>query len=206
MAESKKPSPAKHVNDVARPGQSAPSASSRPVIVSNRPILKDPMMVSEDDAEEAKTAETLASKAKDIPKLQMPAATIAPPTSEADVETSEATTDETPTKKAPDESLPDDTAPAEPNKDKASSSTVQNPDNDVEAKQQAEHTVAIQKLIATRQYFLPINAVEKRRSKRFVALGIMLSLILAVAWVDVALDASLIHLGGIKSITHFFSN
>jgi outer membrane biosynthesis protein TonB len=75
-----------------------------------------------------------------------------------------------------------------------------------EAAKQAEHDANIQKIVDSKKYFLPINSVEKRRSARFVALGIVLSLLLAVAWVDVALDAGLIHLGNVKPVTHFFSN
>lgn len=75
-----------------------------------------------------------------------------------------------------------------------------------EAEKQAAHDAEIQKLADDKKYFLPINTVEKRKTKRFVILGIVLSIILAVAWVDVALDAGLIHLGGIKPVTHFFSN
>jgi flagellar biosynthesis GTPase FlhF len=75
-----------------------------------------------------------------------------------------------------------------------------------EAKAQAEHDAAVQKLIDSKQYFVPVNAVEKRRSKRFVALGILLSVLLVAAWVDIALDAGLIQINGVKPVTHFFSN
>jgi hypothetical protein len=37
----------KKVIDVSHPGDSAPSETSKPVIITNRPIMKDPMMVSE---------------------------------------------------------------------------------------------------------------------------------------------------------------
>jgi hypothetical protein len=69
-----------------------------------------------------------------------------------------------------------------------------------------KHQESIQKLVESKQYFLPINSVEQRRSKRFVALGILFSLVLAVAWVDVALDAGLVKIGNVKPVTHFFSN
>ena len=39
------PSSAK-VFDITKPGKSAPNASSRPIIVTNRPVLKDPMVTS----------------------------------------------------------------------------------------------------------------------------------------------------------------
>ena len=47
MSEAKKKT-AKPIADVSHPGKSAPSSTSKPVIVTNRPILKDPMMVDED--------------------------------------------------------------------------------------------------------------------------------------------------------------
>jgi hypothetical protein len=75
-----------------------------------------------------------------------------------------------------------------------------------EADKQAEHDAAIQKLIVDKQFVLPINSVEKRKTKRFIILGVGLSLVLAVAWADVALDAGIIHLGSVKPVTHFFSN
>lgn len=78
--------------------------------------------------------------------------------------------------------------------------------DNAEAEKQAKHDAEIEKLVNEKRYFLPINAVEKRRTKRFVILGIVLSLLLALAWVDVALDAGLIQIPGVKPFTHFFSN
>lgn len=99
-------------------------------------------------------------------------------------------------------------------KDKASDKPADKSDgkdagNDADTKKeeaQAAQDAELQKLIDTKKYFLPINAVEHRRSARFVAIGVILALILAAAWVDVALDAGLIHLSGIKPVTHLFSN
>ncbi|HZL07579.1 MAG TPA: hypothetical protein VFC50_00090 [Candidatus Dormibacteraeota bacterium] len=77
---------------------------------------------------------------------------------------------------------------------------------EVETNQEAQRQATIDKLADSKKYYLPINAVEKRRSRRFVILGIILSLLLIVAWADIALDAGLIHVNGIKPVTHFFSN
>ncbi|HTB48598.1 MAG TPA: hypothetical protein VK712_00785, partial [Verrucomicrobiae bacterium] len=52
MSEPKKPA-TKRIIDVAHPGKSAPSDTSRPVLISNRPILKDPMVVTEADPEKS---------------------------------------------------------------------------------------------------------------------------------------------------------
>ncbi|HVX24486.1 MAG TPA: hypothetical protein VG992_04065, partial [Candidatus Saccharimonadales bacterium] len=75
-----------------------------------------------------------------------------------------------------------------------------------EAAKQAEHDAAMQKLVDSKQYFLPINAVEKRKSKHFVIFGVFLALVLAAAWVDIALDAGIITISHIKPVTHLFSN
>ena len=75
-----------------------------------------------------------------------------------------------------------------------------------EAEAAAKHDAEIQKLVDSKQFFLPINSVEKRRSKRVVLLGVVLSLLLALAWADVALDAGIIQINGVKPVTHFFSN
>jgi hypothetical protein len=61
-------------------------------------------------------------------------------------------------------------------------------------------------LVASGEYFLPISTVEKRRSRNFVASGVILSVLLLVLWVDIALDAGIIDLGGLKPLTHFFSS
>ncbi|HVX24523.1 MAG TPA: hypothetical protein VG992_04255, partial [Candidatus Saccharimonadales bacterium] len=69
MATAKKPKPAgKKIIDVAHPGTAKPSATAKPIIVTNRPILKDPMMVTTDSAQ---------PKASDVPAT----APILPPSS-----------------------------------------------------------------------------------------------------------------------------
>jgi len=69
----------------------------------------------------------------------------------------------------------------------------------------AKREAALQKLVESKKYVLPINSLEQRRTKRVVLLGLLLSLLLAAAWVDIALDAGLIHLAGLHPVTHFFS-
>jgi hypothetical protein len=69
-----------------------------------------------------------------------------------------------------------------------------------------EHDKAMQTLVAAKRYFLPINTQEKRRTKHFIILGVVLILLLVAAWANIALDAGLIHLNGVKPLTHLFSN
>lgn len=71
---------------------------------------------------------------------------------------------------------------------------------------QEKHDAEIQKLIDSRTYVLPIKTVEQRRSKKVVIFGVVFSLLLVIAWVDIALDAGLIEISGIRPVTHFFSN
>src|ERR1700753_4313830 len=62
MSETKKPKKAKkQITDIEKPGLSAPSATSKPVIVGNRPLLQDPMMVNQaaEDSDEPAPAQPM---------------------------------------------------------------------------------------------------------------------------------------------------
>ena len=243
MADSKK-SDSKKIIDVAHPGQSAPPANSKSVIINNRPLLKDPMVVADNGEEEpAKPPSKTAGKSEAKPVVAPPAddkddsadkadkppeaepAEAAPKEPSAPAEPAESSE---PTAKPPSDDKPDtpsdksdesdraedkpeadqaDDKPseAEPSDDKAAAAKGKE-QLEAAATEQAKHQEAIDKLADSKQYYLPINTVEKRRSKRFVLLGILLSLLLVIAWADIALDAGLIHLDGIRPLTHFFSN
>lgn len=54
MAEPKKKNSTK-VFDVAKPGKTTPPSSAKPIIITNRPILQDPMVVTSDNAEDKPT-------------------------------------------------------------------------------------------------------------------------------------------------------
>jgi hypothetical protein len=254
MADTKKPaaSKTKTIIDVAHPGKSAPAGNSKSVIISNRPILKDPMVVDEapvsvEDVaksptdtitkrsgpppldvlhEEAKkSTETVElSKSATIAELAAVAAAKKPETSseepkpdkpaETEPEDKAEAEPEKPEPKTDDKSEDDESKGDEADKDKtdddseeASSSKQDDSKKETaEAVEQAKQRAAIEKLADSKKYYLPINTVEKRRSRRFVVLGVVLSLLLIVAWADIALDAGLIHVSNIKAPTHFFSN
>lgn len=199
MAETKKPA-AKPIIDIAHPGKSAPSATSKPVIVTNRAILKDPMMADqgnqEPDLPDKEAAPTLAPSRSGRPNLK--------PTAVASEDTSATEPSSDPTPEPAKLSPAEDAATADDDEATAAGQTEQQLAAEDEA--HAKHEAEIQKLIDAKQYFLPINAVEKRRSKRVVLLGVIVSLLLALAWADIALDAGLIQINGVKPATHFFSN
>ncbi len=202
-AKPKKATDAKPITDVAHESQSAPSSSSRPIIVTNRPVLRDPMISNEIQSD--KNTKELALQPPGKHKLQ-PSVTPEPVQSEQTWEDlSEPKTE--PEATAPLETATVASAGTLPNKNEPAetSLTVEASDTEAVATKETEHDSKVQKLVDTKQYFLPINTIEKRRSKRFVALGILLSFLLAVAWVDISLDAGLIRLHGIKPLTHFFS-
>lgn len=104
-----------------------------------------------------------------------------------------------------------ETEPEQPadNEDAPPAKTEAKPKKQDEAAEAAEHAkrdAAVQELIDSRKYELPINAVEKRKTKHFVVLGVLLAILLVLVWIDIAADAGLIHISGIKPVTHFFSN
>lgn len=222
MSEAKDSKPAKPIVDIAHPGKTAPPLTSRPVIVTNRAILKDPMMVDDSKSEPTDTPATEDPKPADKPKLDVKAGKV--PVISHDADASDATAaDDAPKPAAAAEKAPTD----EPATEKNASSDVVTKDNlddkeestksadgaqmtdaqlEAEAAADAKRDAALQKLIDSKKYYVPVNAVEKRRAKRITALGIALAIILALCWVDVALDAGIVQIGNVKPVTHFFSN
>ncbi len=216
MAESKKSTKTAPIADVAHPGKSAPADNSRSIVIS-RPIMKDPMMV--DDEAAKTTSKTGAETKSDADKVLKPLADVPEiPESTPKTDGAEPETEATAAAPAPAEESktngdspadkPETSEPkaAEPSASKIDGTTVAPVDVEAEAAKAAEHEAAIQKIVDSKKYFLPINSVEKRRSARFVALGIVLAIVLSVAWLDIALDAGLIHLGSVKALTHLFSS
>jgi hypothetical protein len=244
MAETKK-SP-KRIIDVQHPDKTPANDTSKPVIVTNRPILQDPMMAEDNSKPQneqplAKTGGTTikpltapevpadkqkADAAKDEPEVDTtekpeepaksdptdPPAQVSETKTLADLDAeSKSKTDNKPGAAAKDEPAKKDFDDSEDSKDpegtpeaEAKANDKLHKDEEVEAEKQAQRDEELLKLTETKQYFLPINSVEKRRSKQVVLGGVLLSLILIVAWVDIALDAGLIELGSIKAVTHFF--
>lgn len=82
MANSSKPN-SKKFFDVAKPGKTMPSSSSRPAIVGHRTLLKDPMMTEEMTNEETNNTDEKAPVSTSVPKLQ--------PLTDAEKETAQST-------------------------------------------------------------------------------------------------------------------
>ena len=219
MAETGKAKAGKPITDVAKPGKTAPSATSRPAIITNRPILKDPMIASANDTTlpEKETAEKHLSKPSTAVKLQ-PLEESAPeekpeePVTDTETVSTAKEADATPaevpevaeTTKSEVTAGADEPTPEDDKGDVDGAQKASANDLEVEEAKRAEHQAAIEKLADSKQYYLPINSVERRRTKRIVVLGFLAVIVIAAALVDVGLDAGLIHIDGVKPVTHFF--
>lgn len=276
MAEAKKST--KKIIDVQHPGKTAPSGTSKSVIVTNRPIMKDPMVVDEDgkpeesapaattyksggeavikplteqDSKEEKTESTEADKSKTISQLAEEASKddkkaddtqgpelkeevkdpeIKLPIGEDDKkeDTEEDKKTPQPTEKAEekvdekaDEKPVEDAAESKPEDDKpelASTESDDKSDKDnsdkegdpkeiadaEEDKELKKRRAEVNKLVESKKYSLPIKTVENRHNRRAVIIGVVVSILLILAWINIALDAGLISLGGVKAYTNFF--
>lgn len=228
--------------DIVPQNKTMPSQSSKPVIVSTRKIVKDPMVNATDAAVDEKKPEKKAttkiviqplhddvSADEDTPSAEDAAPALAEPEAEAatTIEAIEPEANEVPeftlSEQPQPEQKTEDTepspeaeatasepeekveAPAEKNNDNSEQSPADNaPSAEVDeitkkanetklASKELEEAEKRQKemeaLIESKQYFVPINAVKKRKSKRLVWTLLFL-IILALAAIA-ALDAGL---------------
>lgn len=164
-------------------------------------VLAEEAAVKEEETKEVETG-----KPADLPVPEVPAETPAEEPAPEAAKTPEETEE-------PEPSDPAEESTAEKQDDKADIGTDEKATSQSVTEADAEelaakekHDAEIQKLIDSRTYSLPIKTVEQRRSKRVVILGVLLSLVLIAAWINIALDAGLIEIGGVKPVTHFFSN
>ncbi len=225
-SEKSKKTGKKHIIDVQKPGAAAPSPTSKPVIVGNRPLLKDPMVVDGSQDTEKKIAEPPKLSTADKPKLQPLDPTLSeekpddgspvdkPKVAESDVSPTGASLD-TLGAQAPASESADEPMTQEPVEETGTdTSTNPRPDSAQPMKkkegaaghEKAEREAAIQRLVDSKEYVLPIHTAEQRNSKRVVILGVALSVVLLLLWLNIALDAGIIHFGGLKSLTNFFPN
>lgn len=203
------------INDVTQSDKTIGSPTSKPVIITNRPLIKDPMVVDTADDGTTEATDTPAKKFSK-PKLQPLNTTSTTGTSdnnsiqnsEADDSTQEALVEDNAEASEKEKSIDKagaDTAEREsPKKEDKSPKSPSENSEEIEARRKAEQQANLQKIADAKTYYLPINSVEKKKAKRFVILGILFSLLLIIVWLDVALDAGLIQINGISPLTHFF--
>lgn len=74
-----------------------------------------------------------------------------------------------------------------------------------EAKELIEHETSISKLIEDRTYYLELNKeLRKHNNKQFIIIGIIVCLLLALVWLDIALDSGIISNNFNLPHTNFF--
>lgn len=220
--------------DVAKPGTAAASPTSRPVIVTNRPIMQDPMMVTPNADEPVSQSSAIKIKLRPLSETKADADDTDTTRKDVDLKSEDVadqkdtgTSDDKPENQptvedpsepienpekieaiAPEKPQPEPIVANEaplPSSDENESDMGMQPDAKTAALEAAlKRAEAVDKLIEERQYFLPINAIERRRSKLVVALGLLLIVVLALALVDLMLDAGFIHIPGVQPLTHIF--
>ena len=222
------------VFDVAGPGKITPDATSRPIIVSNRSMMQDPMMTNSDSSESKPAVSRAAVKVTINPlqdsgdkedKKTDPEAPTESETEETKQESSDVTAGETKlpeaetTPEPEEEKTPDAALEEEKETDKpAENPDSQNADAGVplvgnkDAKEAAALEAAakqkeeLDKLVERRDYFLPINTVERRRSKIVTILGLLLIVLLGLLLFNMLLDVGFLRIEGVSPLTHFFSS
>jgi hypothetical protein len=99
---------------------------------------------------------------------------------------------------------PGDDSPTESGKDGAAANPQDPAQVTAKAEAEAKEKAAFEELVDSKKYFLPINSLEKRRSQQVAALGILFTILLIAAWLNIALDAGFIELNGVKPLTDLF--
>lgn len=206
--------------DVAEPDKISPDPSGRPVVVTNRPVLaNDPMMVEEKagQAPMPTTAPVVTRQAKTIS-----------PISDGITATDPVTDTEPPATPAPSVKSSDEPETSVPELTETSHSykavtadakeatpetgTIPTDEESALKKSAAEARLLgeeearrqeLEALIAAGTYAVPINAVQRKKSRMVILLLCLLAVALAAVLFDVALDSHVISVPGVPH-THFF--
>jgi hypothetical protein len=176
--------------DIQKAGEAAPDSSGRPIIVTHRPMLQDPMMAP---AGEAASSETKKEDDKQPLSQSMTssAKTIEPPkgseTTE-DKKTAEAAP-EPEAEEVPEEKSPEVTDSIAPNEETAVVDAViasagngsEKSETQKQEDEDAKHKQAVQVLVDSKKYFAPIGQVSRRKHNRRVITWVALLIVVAVS-------------------------
>ena len=194
--------PSKKMIDVKK---DAPAeATSKPVIVTNRPIMADPMVKQASGAPELEAAE----KPKEVRAPSASKIVIQPIIHNDDPEPVETPKPELKEESTPVEpETPEPEQPAEGGEPEDTQLPADATDKPTEEDDPAEieRRPQLHVLVESQKYFLPITTAEQRKSRRTVVLGTILAIVLLLAWADIAVDAGLVNLPVNLPHTNFFS-
>lgn len=226
------PGPPKIV-DVSHPGKSTPSASSRPIIITNRPVLRQDPMMLDDGSDELSTSRPITVSRVSKPVAPEPAPArlhqASTPSMPAAPDTSPASTriaplaDPSPghpstasvqsaavAASVPATNTIAEAAPAseEPVKGDTDKQLAPNQVLD-EAKKKAEEQKAAllaeqEKVIDSKKYYLSIKASEGHHTNVWSLVALVLATLIGLLWLDLVLDAGIVKFGNVHALTHFF--
>lgn len=200
----------KKIDDVKRPDKVTPSASGRPIIVTNRPVLTaDPMVVPKADSSTAeavpvtRTAKTIAPVSQDV---EAPAEKTKAPEAPTPAETTESAepSPDTPAEQPEAEAAENTRGVQIDTPVRDSEAAVTAAEAEAEAARQARET-ELEQLIASGKYAVPVNSVERKRTVHTSVGLTVLVVVLAALLIDLMLDANIIELLQKLPHTHFFT-
>lgn len=179
MAEPKKP-----VMDVAKPGETAATANSRPIILNKSPAIQDPMVNKVDEESKAEPAIVAPSASR---KVISP---LGPEDSPTEVTDHAEQTDKS-TEPEPETPESQPKTDAEIEADEVSAKATEKAADTKQLEEDQKRQELVEKLVKSKQYFVPIGAVSKRRNNRILASILILVLLVFIGGVA-AIDAELI--------------
>ncbi|MCA9333102.1 hypothetical protein KDA00_04505 [Candidatus Saccharibacteria bacterium] len=208
MAKDKDKEEKKAVFDVSKPGSTPASSSGKPVIVSHKPMIKDPM-VNDDRKDvsdpEMESSDVAAEEEMKAPSEKQGGKVLEPISNDMVGDNSKVSkTDEEESEDSEQEETSDDKEAADvkvtdsdSNEEALVGAVVSQAEDKKKKVKDAEDAEArqakIKKLIDEKKYFVKVRQPKAKRNKRTLVVGLIV-ILLAVAGVGLAADAELIDL------------
>lgn len=212
--------------DINKPGKTAPNSSSRPLIVSQRPILHDPMVSTDPDGTTSSQS-NLSKAVKHTPSLPSERPKVVPvkvqengsehePINQASGQynNTQEETENNSTRTSKTKAVKDSSGESvEPLDDEDNNSDIETPEKQAAADRQAtkEHEAekakleAIDQLTKDKKYYVSIGKVKRRRGNRRALVVLILVIVLSLVAVDLLIDAGIIRTS-FKAPIHIFNN
>jgi len=214
------------IDDVKRPDKVAPSATSRPILVSNGPTLTTDPMMAPPEAERKDTGSL--TQSSHTPKVIAPISDsakvddVSGMSESADTQaasvlvSASANQSSNDSKTSPADSTSESTSEGPPPEHRAEAEdeaggTPRDTDAAIsaegiaEAEAKAKRNQELEAMIASEKYVVPINAVQRKRSHMATLCLFIIAILLTVALIDVIADVGIVKLPSSIPRTHLFS-
>ncbi len=191
----------KKVFDVVKPGKSSPDATSRPMIVSNRPIVKDPTLKHED-----KSLIPVKERADDSSQTNLKSAevkTITPPTLTKDIYDKESSQAPDSTKSEQKYEPYEDQTIDEIPQDIEQSTIDKKIQNELSDKEK-EHQATVEKLVIEGVYTAPIGQIKRKRNNIRLLLILIIVMTVGLFVGNLLIDGGFIKTN-IKPVVHILN-